>query len=85
MPLRGGGGGVGRLMANAIKNFHFDYLHTSLSGLACDALPKIRYIFFQAGAMIGSTLFLTVLEEMYFGQMARLAIDRGAALDLSVD
>ena len=25
------GGGVGRLMANAIKNFHFDYLHTSLS------------------------------------------------------
>ena len=44
-------------------------------------------IFFQAGAMImiGSTLFLTVLEEMYFGQMARLAIDRGAALDLSVD
>ena len=24
------GGGVGRLMANAIKNFHFDYLHTSL-------------------------------------------------------
>ena len=29
MPLRGGG--VGRLMANAILNFHFDYLHTSLS------------------------------------------------------
>ena len=26
----GGGGGVGRLMANAILNFHFDYLHTSL-------------------------------------------------------
>ena len=26
-----GGGGVGRLMANAILNFHFDFLHTSLS------------------------------------------------------
>ena len=24
------GGGVGRLMANAILNFHFDYLHPSL-------------------------------------------------------
>ena len=24
------GGGVGRLMANAILNFHFDYPHTSL-------------------------------------------------------
>ena len=28
MPLRGG---VGRLMANAILNFHFDYWHTSLT------------------------------------------------------
>ena len=28
LPLRGGG--VGRLMANAILNFHFDFLHTSL-------------------------------------------------------
>ena len=26
------GGGVGRLMANAILNFHFDFLHTSLIG-----------------------------------------------------
>ena len=30
LPLRGGGGGVGRLMANAILNFHFDFLNTSL-------------------------------------------------------
>ena len=30
MPLRGGGGGVGRLIANTILNFHFDYLHPSL-------------------------------------------------------
>ena len=29
LPLRGGG--VGPLMANAIKNFHFDYLKPSLS------------------------------------------------------
>ena len=27
------GGGVGRLMANAILNFHFDYLNPSLSDL----------------------------------------------------
>ena len=32
MPLRGVG--VGRLMANAILNFHFDYLHTSLNDSA---------------------------------------------------
>ena len=31
VPLRGWGG-VGRLMANAILNFHFDFLHTSLRG-----------------------------------------------------
>ena len=30
LPLGGGGRGVGRLMANAILNFHFDYWHTSL-------------------------------------------------------
>ena len=29
LPLRGGGGG--RLMANAILNFHFDYLNPSLN------------------------------------------------------
>ena len=29
LPLKGGG--VGRLMANAILNFHFDFLHTSLT------------------------------------------------------
>ena len=28
--IKGGGGGVRRLMANAILNFHFDYPHTSL-------------------------------------------------------
>ena len=30
--IKGGGGGVGPLMANAIKNFHFDFLTTSLIG-----------------------------------------------------
>ena len=30
VPLRGGGG-VGCLMANAILNFHFDYLNPSLN------------------------------------------------------
>ena len=28
------GGGAGRLMANAILNFHFDFLHPSLFGIA---------------------------------------------------
>ena len=28
--IKWGVGGVGRLMANAILNFHFDYWHTSL-------------------------------------------------------
>ena len=27
--IKGGGGGVGPLMANAILNFHFDYLNPS--------------------------------------------------------
>ena len=30
MPLRGGGAGVGRLMAKTILNFHFDYWNPSL-------------------------------------------------------
>ena len=29
--IKGGGGGGGHLMANAILNFHFDFLHPSLS------------------------------------------------------
>ena len=33
--IKGGGGGVGRLMANAILNFHFDFLHTSLINISC--------------------------------------------------
>ena len=33
--IKGGGGGVRRLMANAILNFHFDYPHPSLSSNYC--------------------------------------------------
>ena len=36
LPLRGGGG-VGRLMANAILNFHFDYVTTSLTRIYVEA------------------------------------------------
>ena len=36
VPLRGGG--VGPLMANAIKNFHFDFLTTSLIKTSNDDL-----------------------------------------------
>ena len=42
MPLRGEGGGVGPLMANAIKNFHFDYVTTSLSSSSW--LPIIFFL-----------------------------------------
>ena len=41
MPLRGGGGG--RLMANAILNFHFDYVTTSLSEDGGPALPRLLH------------------------------------------
>ena len=34
------GGGVGRLMANAIKNFHFDYRHTSLMAEHANKMSK---------------------------------------------
>ena len=37
------GGGVGRLMANAILNFHFDYLNPSLIKLAVQILCKLLY------------------------------------------
>ena len=40
LPLKGGG--VGRLMANAILNFHFDFPHPSLiSGLSGEVFEKI--------------------------------------------
>ena len=35
LPLRGGRGGVGPLMANAILNFHFDFLTPSLIIIFC--------------------------------------------------
>ena len=38
LPLRGGG--VGPLMANAILNFHFDFLTTSLSSSSKNANSK---------------------------------------------
>ena len=34
----GQGGGAGPLMANAILNFHFDFLNTSLSGTSATTL-----------------------------------------------
>ena len=41
MPLRGGWG-VGRLMANAILNFHFDYLNPSLTEMTTAAMTVRR-------------------------------------------
>ena len=37
-----GGGGVGPLMANAILNFHFDFLHPSLIVTVSDIVVIIR-------------------------------------------
>ena len=44
------GGGVGRLMANAILNFHFDYPHTSLSHQvvgAQSAIMSLKFFIFE--------------------------------------
>ena len=41
--IKGGGGG-GRLMANAILNFHFDYLNPSLSYFPWPFLDKTQTI-----------------------------------------
>ena len=39
--IKGGGRGVGPLMANAILNFHFDYLTPSLSKFRGGPVKKI--------------------------------------------
>ena len=39
------GGGVGRLMANAILNFHFDYLHPSLMRIHGLAAGQLEFHF----------------------------------------
>ena len=59
VPLRGGG--VGRLRANAILNFHFDYPHTSLklveaSTLNFKVLNESRY------SMLGSVVHLAMFH-----------------------
>ena len=41
--IKGGDGGVGPLMANAILNFHFDYLHTSLIELSWTAKKETSF------------------------------------------
>ena len=42
--IKGGGRGVGRIMANAILNFHFDYPHTSLKSNICIIIFKIIFL-----------------------------------------
>ena len=41
--IKGGGGGGGPLMANAILNFHFDYLNPSLSSVVLK-MTKTQYV-----------------------------------------
>ena len=59
----GGGGGVGRLMANAILNFHFDFLNPSLTHNVDHILLDFLSFFAEsniADKMYNSTLCLTM-------------------------
>ena len=68
------GGGVGPLMANAIKNFHFDYLNTSLTRkndafdakIVSTCLTKIFIAIFAPDERLPSsaTLYMTILTTM---------------------
>ena len=70
MPLRGGG--VGRLMANAILNFHFDFLHPSLIPNLQDCPSIIISIKVKDLGLAGVTLFSINSEnEEYRGELAR--------------
>ena len=67
--IKGGGGvgGVGRLMANAISNFHFDFLHTSLmffkemitQSLCC------KWSFFYVYLRVDILMFIFMLILMF--------------------
>ena len=46
--IKGGGGGVGRLMANAILNFHFDFPHPSQVWLLNPTFEKLKFNVFFA-------------------------------------
>ena len=57
------GGGVGRLMANAILNFHFDFPHPSLIGHAAHSCPLSRvHKDHNTGKIISSFLMLIQLK-----------------------
>ena len=53
------GGGVGRLMANAILNFHFDFLNPSLS--CYRDVSKLLHRFAKVVTWICQSRFLFVL------------------------
>ena len=72
LPLRGGGGGP--LMANAILNFHFDFLNPSLIFIAfrndtsktkiCDHAFRPKYIPFRGGQ---GTTFVRRMGSVVYG------------------
>ena len=60
LPLRGG---VGRLMANAILNFHFDYWHTSLISTLVYRIEESSRLRTQGNLTVtGGVLFQSVAE-----------------------
>ena len=64
------GGGVGPLMANAILNFHFDFLHPSLIAIA---LSFLKWVFAQLDepAVGGRQSFHGLRSELrFFAQSA---------------
>ena len=76
--IKGGGGGVGRLMANAILNFHFDFLTPSLSwrrGQACFVMvfhAILRQISNYCFCAISLREFLSVLFFYAFSNYDRV-------------
>ena len=69
------GGGVGLLMANAILNFHFDYLNPSLTGSS--SLPPVPFQVFLAVPLC----FLGVTFSLWRGLYGHLCSMLGHLLD----
>ena len=68
MPLRGGG--AGPLMANAIKNFHFDYLKPSLSDNMCFVHDRRSLERVRIGLALNTVR--TPLQKNFFGPFLQL-------------
>ena len=64
MPLSGGEGGGGRrLMTNTILNFHFDYLHTSLTWNAASVERFENLTCHRLGSEAGEKICFVTFES----------------------